>query len=953
VHYTVTIHKALATLLLLLLGVFIMLLLGVSYYFERTFPAHVKAYFVQHSDQVLQDFSTRVAPSSRFPFFCFRILHFAVVDTTGGQVQPVLRVQKADIQPDWRAFLQGRPGARRVLLHGLDLWQRVDSTGRKITVQFKPTEQVEAPSAGPARLSFRDVSIHQATITFENAYKGNRLAILIDRAKLRGSLDQDTLALQGLLDGSIQHLVSKGKTIYRNEPIKVRANYAYATQAQTGLISNTTIEVNHHPVQVTGSHFKMVGQTGTEVDIVFQGTQPLEEVLHDVLPDTLKASFASVEGSGNIAFTYRVSGTSTPTLSPRARLAFVLENGELWRPHRQARLKAITLAGELDTGESQDPESSMLSLSQFSAHTGTGEFHLSLQLANFREPRIRGQLSCDSGLQELADLLDLPHYETFAGRIKLDLHAAGDVNYLAEQRSEKELSWKGNLELQEGAFRPANSTTLLSGLKAEAEFSEIDFKLSRLTGAINGEPFRLQASFRNLLRYAFGASPTITIDGALHAKQFDLAWLAKPAEPDSSTSLLAGNSLFSSTSGKLAVHVEQVQFAPGEQFSGFNMEVHKNKKAVELKKIRFKTPMGGTATGNGGLTLDKGLVKAPYINMDLAFEQLDLQNLMRLIADLGASKQKIALANQPAVSGPTALDDLRVTLKVAARKLQYQHLTGSNCRLSASLHQNQVQIKQFDFESFGGRFTSRGLMGLGENEGFPVQLHAQVQGMNLYRIFYVADQMGLDVLHSSNIRGNIDGGLDLRTRLNQAYLPNMLSTTAYVKAAIRNLELIEVEPIQKALHFLREKRTRHLYFRDVHTRFVLHQNRLITPGINLTNNISYFHLSGAYTMEKDADLYFDVNLLEVLFGNNDRRVRKIQDDPSPRKQTQVKQHLFVYREKGKYEVKLNPRKDNDEARQKLKEEFQHLLLHQKIDTSFTALSDYPPAAQPLLLGQKP
>jgi hypothetical protein len=90
-----------------------------------------------------------------------------------------------------------------------------------------------------------------------------------------------------------------------------------------------------------------------------------------------------------------------------------------------------------------------------------------------------------------------------------------------------------------------------------------------------------------------------------------------------------------------------------------------------------------------------------------------------------------------------------------------------------------------------------------------------------------------------------------------------------------------------------------------------------------------------------ANLNMDVNVLSVLFGNNKRRIEKIQNDSTALDKDTVdapkagrKQHLLVFREQNKYKVKLSNRKSRDENTRALRAEYSNLIRQHGIDTAF-------------------
>jgi hypothetical protein len=212
-----------------------------------------------------------------------------------------------------------------------------------------------------------------------------------------------------------------------------------------------------------------------------------------------------------------------------------------------------------------------------------------------------------------------------------------------------------------------------------------------------------------------------------------------------------------------------------------------------------------------------------------------------------------------------------------------------------------------------------------------------VQDVDLEQLFAVAEQMELDMLGSQNIKGKADCNLTVYTKLDGTFAPSFDRTVAYSRASFRGMELIDIKPIQEALGFMRKERTEHLFFEDVEADFVLYKNKFVAPGFSMNNNLSSFDLRGSYTMRGDARLSVDINVFNILFGNNQRRIEQIQEDSLSLKNSQSKQHLLLVRDQDKYKVKLSNRREREDISLVLRNEFLDVLRYYQIDTAFTEI----------------
>ncbi len=393
-----------------------------------------------------------------------------------------------------------------------------------------------------------------------------------------------------------------------------------------------------------------------------------------------------------------------------------------------------------------------------------------------------------------------------------------------------------------------------------------------------------------------------------------------------------------SKKSKIALFVGSVNLPGEENLKDFVLHLQKTNQRLELTSLQCQTTSGGRITGGGEGIYREGQLLGPKLNLAFAYERLNLQNLIGLFTVISQQKRQLgARTGTTAASRSKAPADYQINLNVTAGQLFYEALSGHQFYLKGALHDDEVQLHYVTMQAFGGKFTSKGNLELQRGaSGYPLQLRSQLQDMDLKQVFAAVDMLGLDVLNSRNVSGQADCFVFVRTALDQKFLPGMDRTVMYTQAAIRNMELIEVEAIEKALHFIREKKTSHLYFEDVAIKFMLHNNRFILPGSHMNSNLSHLYLAGTYALEKEAELYFDIAVLDVLFGNNKRRVEKLQNNqelPKPR----MVRHLALLREKGQYRLKLYNKQDNQDARKLMENEFTRTLNNQKIDTAFIAL----------------
>lgn len=393
---------------------------------------------------------------------------------------------------------------------------------------------------------------------------------------------------------------------------------------------------------------------------------------------------------------------------------------------------------------------------------------------------------------------------------------------------------------------------------------------------------------------------------------------------------------------QINLHVRRINLPGAEDLEDLSVQLNKNKGHVMMRDMRFRTSKGGAASAYGGFYLVNSKPVRPYLDVTMQYGFLDLQAFMQNMAAL----KTLLPPDEPDPDIPPTANEKEALRKkvydlglhVKAQELKYEYLSGTNLAVDVRMNREQAQLDELYLNAFGGTIYSRGVMYLNEpTDTIPVRLKAQVQDIDLEQLFAFAEQMELDVLSSQNIKGTANCYVTVFTKLDQTFTPGFDQTVAYSRATFHDMELIDVKPIQEALGFMRKERTGHLFFEDVDADFVLYKNKFVAPGFSLNNNLSAFDLRGSYTMKGAANLSLDVNVFDILFGNNERRIEKIQEDSLSLNNNQSKQHLLLVREEEKYKVKLSNRKEREDISLVLRNEFLDVLRQYQIDTAFSEI----------------
>ncbi|MGV3505478.1 MAG: AsmA-like C-terminal region-containing protein [Adhaeribacter sp.] len=937
--------------------------LGARLYREKA-AAYFRDQFSRRSDQVLAPFQTSVSVWRHFPRVTFTFHQLSVTDTSGAAPLQVLAVGRAEVTLPLTQFRPDRIRIGRVLLDQVLFRQLVDSTGHKTALRFRQGK-AGAPGSPPDWVLPR-LRITRARIFTENKFKKSTFSLLLRQADLAGRQSGGKMRLAGKLAGQIGELRSNKLRLFRGQAFTAQVNYDYHAPSKKGSFRQTQALVNGRPIRLAGWHQALAGGQGALLNLRISGDQPLMYLFRQLLPPQTQPFLRRVRSNSRLHLDYRITGKSGPRLRPRNQLYFALRQGTFYLPASKKYLRQVQLRGLLDNGPAHAPQSSRFALTHLSAGSGANRFQLRLEVKNFLQPAfaLRGQGRME--LPNVAAFITLPLTSVIQGSVSGTFHLRGQ---LADTAANKSSRWQGQgrFQVQHASFQPLGLAATCRQVNASLSYTDSLLQLHNLSGTIGGHPFRLRASVRNYSAYLFNEPGLIVSQASIYARQLNLHWLnapileepAGPGQPAPNRqpagsapaagpgSPLAPPLTWKHMQTRVELVVDQLQVPGREQVQNLRVQVRQRGAQVALQQMRFNTSRGGKARAQGGFRLIPGGISRPSLHVQVDYASLNLQAFLQNLAAFKSTRPGAAARQDKNKKRMNEYLEKKywVTLEVKARKVQYLYLQGAHLVVAANMNRQRALLSRLQLQALGGSLQARGEMQLNApGNTYPLKIRAQAREIRLPHLFRVAEAMQLDLLSSRSIRGSADCQLELYTSLDQTFSPAFDRTVAYARTTFRNMELINVAPIQQALRFLRRQRTGHLYFQDVRADFLLDHNRFLTPGFDLNSNLTDFRLGGSYTMEGPANLHLDVNVLSILFGNNKKRIEKIKADTTALpgdslagKKTGRKQHLQVLREPHqlKYKVKLSNRKTRDQDLQALRAEYNALIQRHRIDTVFS------------------
>jgi hypothetical protein len=418
--------------------------------------------------------------------------------------------------------------------------------------------------------------------------------------------------------------------------------------------------------------------------------------------------------------------------------------------------------------------------------------------------------------------------------------------------------------------------------------------------------------------------------------------------------------------GSVTWDINELVLPVGEPLRDLHLRFEKTDSLLRMPYLRFVAPQGGVGRASAAAIVSGIHLTAATADVDLRYGALDVQQLLRMLASLKplrdttvfqpraviqAARRARRLARlharhrKPSAPSPAgallASGGLTAVLRVQADRVHYNSIEGGKFQLVSHLSPGEARVDECSLDAFDGHISLHGLLRTdGGRRHHPLRVQALLEDIKLPDLFATASSaMRFQVLTEDNIRGTLRCAAVLHTDLDSTFLPVRADTYGYVKADLRDLELLNVEALEQSFKLVKKERTAHLFFEPVSTEFILNGGQLLIPSLRLNSNLTELEVSGRYNLDGRANLYVGMNPLNVLFGNNKRRIERIQNGEPMRPRSPRLTYVNLRRDVPgtKYQVKLFQKREQQQQQTALHQQARQLLLSQRLDTTMRLL----------------
>ncbi|HEX6181953.1 MAG TPA: AsmA-like C-terminal region-containing protein [Chitinophagaceae bacterium] len=208
------------------------------------------------------------------------------------------------------------------------------------------------------------------------------------------------------------------------------------------------------------------------------------------------------------------------------------------------------------------------------------------------------------------------------------------------------------------------------------------------------------------------------------------------------------------------------------------------------------------------------------------------------------------------------MDVCNMNTSLQADKVQYKKFTATDVKGNVYLTSNTWKFSGVSLRHADGLLTLNGeLVGLEQNNN-RFNLDANLQRINISKLFHAFNNFGLEDIGSENIRGVLTTNIQLAGMMDKNAAPISSTLTGVIDLLLDKGELINFEPLQKMSLFLLKKRDfSNLEFAELKNRFQVQGRSIIINRMEVQSTALSMYVEGLYDLKGDStDLVIQVPL---------------------------------------------------------------------------------------------
>jgi len=287
-----------------------------------------------------------------------------------------------------------------------------------------------------------------------------------------------------------------------------KTKQTFVTDLDINLYSSAKgILFNKSIINIDGYNFELSGFVSSDdvLDLSLTGKRIDISGIKKYIPDKYADKFSAYNPAGLLNIESKIKGLLSRTSNPQVEINFILDKGRVTYGNSALSINNFSLKGFFTNGSSKIPETSSLSITDFSGSLGSAWCTGSFNLSDFKT--LNGNLNLKGTLipSELKEFFNIKEVSSAAGTIGFDLKIAGKIPKKDKYALSDFVSLNPVCDLNFNAFEMGlkNDNILVTSVNGNLFVSDTSVA-KNLRFTFKDQDFRLDGEFIKLLQWISG-----------------------------------------------------------------------------------------------------------------------------------------------------------------------------------------------------------------------------------------------------------------------------------------------------------------------------------------------------------------------------------------------------------------------------------------------------------------
>ncbi len=221
-------------------------------------------------------------------------------------------------------------------------------------------------------------------------------------------------------------------------------------------------------------------------------------------------------------------------------------------------------------------------------------------------------------------------------------------------------------------------------------------------------------------------------------------------------------------------------------------------------------------------------------------------------------------------------------LKADIDQLSFERFKAENIQGSFFIENSTLSSDYLGFNALGGLVYSKIKIDARNTADIKFYTDANLQGVDLKRLFYEFKNFGLDILRDEHLKGTLTASMQVETHWTANLKAKLPLLKAQGNVLVENGELINFQPMLALSRFIDVKELQHLRFSTIENKIEIKDQTVYIPGMDIQSNALNITLSGTHQFSNIIDYRIRMLLSDLLYRNSkrlgDERFGEIEDD---------------------------------------------------------------------------